>query len=460
MNIHFIQHEAFEAPGAFLNWTEKHNYKVTFSKVYKNEPLPESTNNIDVLIILGGPQAPNTTIKECPHFNAMAEISFIQKCIFERKAVVGVCLGAQLIGQALGADYEHSTEIEIGVFPIRLTEAGLSDKKLQHCSSTMFVGHWHNDMPGLTPESKVLAISEGCPRQIIAYSNLVYGFQCHWEFTPEVVEMLIANDEEILQNRKISRFIQQPDDIRNYNYEEMNDNLFLFMEKLIDEYKRIKVVGQNICVLFDMDGVLIDTEPQYGAFWKGIAKEYNIDIDDFENKIKGVTIPHIIDSYFRKLTSKQIEDIMGKFVSFEKEVSFPDIPGATSFLSTLKSMGIKMALVTSSSELKLNRVLQQKHFDVIFDTIVSGKDIENSKPAPDYFLLGAERLNVPPECCVVFENSLAGIDAGNAAGMKVVGLSTTYPASDLIDRCVTVIPDFYSIKANLITSILNNEKEV
>lgn len=240
MNIHFIQHEVFETSGAFLNWTEKHNYKATFSRVYENEPLPESTYAMDVLIVLGGPQSPDTTIKECPYFNAKAEISFIQKSISEGKVVVGVCLGAQLIGQALGANYEHSPETEIGVFPIYLTEAGLSDEKLQHCNSPLLVGHWHSDMPGLTTESKVLATSEGCPRQIIAYSPLVYGFQCHWEFTPEVVEMLIANDEEVLQNRNHRRFIQQPEAIRNYNYEEMNNNLLLFMDKLMDEYKKTK----------------------------------------------------------------------------------------------------------------------------------------------------------------------------------------------------------------------------
>lgn len=240
MNVHFIQHEAFEAPGAFLDWAKKRAYKITFSRVYEDQPLPRSIDDIDILIVLGGPQSPDTTPEECPHFNAKTEIAFIQKCILEKKAVIGVCLGAQLIGNALGAKFEHSPEKEIGVFPIQLTEEGLKDVKLQHLSSCCYVGHWHSDMPGLTAESKVLATSEGCPRQIIAYSDWVYGFQCHLELTPDVVKLLIENDVNILLNNDRYRFIQKPQEIQNYDYTEMNDKLCLFLDKFIAEYKIAK----------------------------------------------------------------------------------------------------------------------------------------------------------------------------------------------------------------------------
>ena len=177
MKVHFIQHETFEAPAAYLEWAKQRNHTITFSKVYENQALPETAENIDLLIVMGGPQSPATTQKECPHFNAKAEITLIQKCIKSEKAVIGVCLGSQLIGEALGANFEHSPEKEIGVFPIQLTDDGLKDEKINHFGSSLLVGHWHNDMPGLTTDSKILATSTGCPRQIVAYSNLVYGFQ-------------------------------------------------------------------------------------------------------------------------------------------------------------------------------------------------------------------------------------------------------------------------------------------
>lgn len=237
MRIHIIQHEVFESPGAILTWAEKKGYDVTFSRVYEYEPLPDSVDGIDLLIVMGGPQSPDTTPEESPHFNAEAEIAFLQKCMQAKTAVLGVCLGAQLIGNALGAGYEHSPEKEIGVWPIQLTDEGFQDEKLKHFGLSLRVGHWHGDMPGITAESQILAASEGCPRQIIAYSNIVYGFQCHLELTPEVVELLIANDEEILLNNTKHRFIQKPDEIRTYDYTEMNEVLFRFLDKLVAEKK-------------------------------------------------------------------------------------------------------------------------------------------------------------------------------------------------------------------------------
>lgn len=196
------------------------------------------------------------------------------------------------------------------------------------------------------------------------------------------------------------------------------------------------------CALFDMDGVVIDTEPQYTAFWKGIASGHNIAVESFENEIKGMTIPHIMDTFFKHLSKDEKEQLLVEFRHFEERVVFPDILGAIAFIKGLKSSGIKVGLVTSATEFKLNRVRKQKHFDELFDVIVSAKDIVNGKPAPDCFLLGAEKLGVAPASSIVFEDSLAGIEAGNAAGMAVVGLSTTHSEEELNDKCVTVIPDF------------------
>lgn len=239
MNIHFIQHETFEAPGAYLNWAKERNYKISFSKVYQNDPLPDSADFIDLLIVMGGPQSPNTTLKECAHFNADAEMALIQKCISAKKAVVGVCLGSQLIGQALGAKFNHSPEKEIGVFPITLTNDGKEDEKINHFGSPLNVGHWHNDMPGLTPESKVLAFSEGCPAQIVSYSNLVYGFQCHMELTTEVVSLLIESEADLTAANKKHKFVQNPETILSYDFSEMNAKLFEFLDKLVSAYKAL-----------------------------------------------------------------------------------------------------------------------------------------------------------------------------------------------------------------------------
>ncbi|TGR10488.1 hypothetical protein EN833_13215 [Mesorhizobium sp. M4B.F.Ca.ET.190.01.1.1] len=238
MRIHFIIHEAFEAPGFFVSWAESNGYDITASRVYQGDKLPDRAEGIDLLVVMGGPQSPATTKEECPHFDAMDEQRLIRQCVDAGSAVVGVCLGSQLIGEALGAPYEHSPEKEIGAFPITLTEEGRANPKLSHVGKSAVVGHWHNDMPGLTADAKVLAFSEGCPRQIVEYSPLVYGLQCHMELTPEVVELLIAASEPELAAAKNLRFVQQPDVLRANDYTEMNALLQQFLDALVVDLKR------------------------------------------------------------------------------------------------------------------------------------------------------------------------------------------------------------------------------
>ncbi|QZQ49307.1 type 1 glutamine amidotransferase [Erwinia persicina] len=236
MHVHFLIHESFEAPGACESWARNQGHHVTCSRVYEGEALPSSVENIDFLIVMGGPQDPATTPEECPHFDAKAEQAFIAAAIHARKAVIGICLGSQLIGEALKAPFAHSPEKEIGKFPVSLTEAGRQHPLFTHFGHSLEVGHWHNDMPGLTPDATLIAYSEGCPRQIVAYSDLVYGFQCHLELTAEVVERLIAHSEKDLSRAAEFRFVQTPAELRALDYREMNQALFTFLDKLAERY--------------------------------------------------------------------------------------------------------------------------------------------------------------------------------------------------------------------------------
>lgn len=240
MRIHFIVHESFEAPGAYEAWACSRGHTVSFSRVYQGEPLPASADGIDFLIVMGGPQSPATTKAECPHFDAAAEISLIAGYVAAGRVVIGVCLGAQLIGEALGARFGHSPEKEIGKFPIMLTRDGLANEKFRHFGDRLDVGHWHNDMPGLTPAAKIIAYSEGCPRQIVEYGKRVYGFQCHMEFNAEVIELLIANADPALETLAQYKFVQQAAALRQNDYSDMNAKLFMFLDKLSEEYKAVQ----------------------------------------------------------------------------------------------------------------------------------------------------------------------------------------------------------------------------
>jgi GMP synthase (glutamine-hydrolysing) len=236
MHVHFIIHEAFEAPGAYEQWAMMHHHTITYSRVYLGESLPNCIDDIDFLIVMGGPQSPSTTKQECAYFDSIAEQGVILSAIKAGKMVIGVCLGAQLIGEALGANHAKSPEKEIGKFPITLTEIGKANPLFADFGSALEVGHWHNDMPGLTKDAQIIAYSEGCPRQIIAYGELVYGFQCHLELTPKVVDLLIANSQKEFSHTEKYRFVDTQDKLRSHNYTEMNQKLFTFLDKLSQLY--------------------------------------------------------------------------------------------------------------------------------------------------------------------------------------------------------------------------------
>ena len=194
--------------------------------------------------------------------------------------------------------------------------------------------------------------------------------------------------------------------------------------------------------LFDLDGVIIDTESQYDVFWKATGEKYNRGIPGFEKLVKGITLPNILAQFFSDLSEDERIQIAKDNHLFDLQMDIQPIPGAMEFLQKAKEKAIPMGLVTSSNDEKLDYVFSQLPIKNYFDTIVSADRITRGKPDPMCYLLAAQDLNVSPEACFVFEDSFNGIKSGNAAGMKVVGLSTTNPKESIEADCVLVIPDF------------------
>ena len=236
MRVHFILHETFEVPGAYLKWALERGHHITSTKVYEKEPLPETIDGIDFLIVMGGPQSPDEDREKFPYYDPKAELAFMKEAIAADIYIVGVCLGAQLLSVAYGAKYEHSLEREIGVYPVTLTMQGLTDPHVSLFGETLETGHWHGDMPGLTEDAVVLATSQGCPRQIIRFSPKHYAFQAHLEFDPDAIELLIAADgeEKLREQSEKLPFVQTPEELRGNDYSEMNAKLYAFLDSLVN----------------------------------------------------------------------------------------------------------------------------------------------------------------------------------------------------------------------------------
>ncbi|GAB6012233.1 HAD family hydrolase [Viscerimonas tarda] len=199
---------------------------------------------------------------------------------------------------------------------------------------------------------------------------------------------------------------------------------------------------EKFCALFDMDGVLIDTETQYDVLWKHLGEKYNSGVENLEKVVKGTTLPNILARYFSHLNKNEKQSLIDESIAYEKTMKFPEIAGATKFIKELKDNGIPIGMVTSSDDVKLAAVYKEVDFRKVFDTIVSANRITVGKPDPMCYLLAAKDLGYKPEDCFVFEDSFAGLESGNRAGMTVIGLSTTNSKESLEGKCDKIIPDF------------------
>ena len=209
-----------------------------------------------------------------------------------------------------------------------------------------------------------------------------------------------------------------------------------------------------IAALFDFDGVIMDTEPQYTLFWDAIGQVYYPEIPNFGHHIKGQSLKELYKNYFGEAEGLQ-DHITQKLLEFEGQMHFEYIAGAAEFIRELRERGVRLAIVTSSNDAKMANAYRE-HPEILsmVDAIITADRVTHSKPHPECFLLGAETLDVPVENCIVFEDSFHGIEAGNRAGMKVIGLATTNPAEAIAEKVNLTIPDFVDFSFEKMTSVL------
>lgn len=195
--------------------------------------------------------------------------------------------------------------------------------------------------------------------------------------------------------------------------------------------------------LFDLDGVVFNTEPQYTVFWGAQCREFHPEHPGLEQEIKGMTLVQIYDAWFSgELADKQAL-ITERLNDYEGQMSYDYVAGFEAYIHSLRSQGVKTAVVTSSNQPKMEAVYRSHpEFKGLFDAILTAEDFERSKPDPDCYLKAAERFGIAPEHCVVFEDSFNGLKSGRAAGMYVVGLATTNSAEAIRPMCDEVITDY------------------
>ena len=180
---------------------------------------------------------------------------------------------------------------------------------------------------------------------------------------------------------------------------------------------------KQCAVLFDLDGVLLDSEGLYTIFWERMEQEYPTGIPQFASYIKGSHLARILN-YFESDEVRQ--QVLDKLLEFERQMRYEFFPGALDFVKNLRAAGIPMAIVTSSDHKKMQALYDQyPEFPTLFDKIVTGDMVTKAKPDPDCFLMGARQLGVDIKHCIVFEDSRNGLIAGRESGALVIGIVTT-----------------------------------
>jgi GMP synthase-like glutamine amidotransferase len=203
MRINYFQHVPFEGLGSIEQWIRDNRHHLTVNRLYQNDTMPVM-EEVDLLVVMGGPMG----VHDEDRFPWLAtEKRFIEKAVSRGKAVLGICLGAQLIADVLGARVYPNRTREIGWFPVELTAAGRVSPLFSFLPDRMEVFHWHGDTFDLPAGAVHVARSEACTHQAFVYNEQIIGLQFHMESTLEGVEALIKNCSGELAE---GRYIQAP----------------------------------------------------------------------------------------------------------------------------------------------------------------------------------------------------------------------------------------------------------
>lgn len=206
MRIHSLQHVAFEDIGSLTRDIESRGFTLTTTHWYKGESAPD-LSEFDALIVMGGPMG---VYDEDIYPWLTTEKALIKRAIGAGKKVMGICLGAQLIADVLGASVSRNKYREIGWFPISThasTEQHPVAAILNRCKT---VFHWHGDTFELPANAQLLASSEACQHQAFVIGNQIYGFQFHLETTETSANNLLTHCADDLDN---STYVQTAEDI-------------------------------------------------------------------------------------------------------------------------------------------------------------------------------------------------------------------------------------------------------
>lgn len=218
--------------------------------------------------------------------------------------------------------------------------------------------------------------------------------------------------------------------------------------------------NKNQAVIFDMDGVICHTNPYHTkAYQTFLAKRdlYPTE-EEFVQHMYGKNNRYILNHFLgREIVGQEFIDLENEKEEIFREMYtneiFP-IAGFIEFLESLKAAGFKTGVATSAPQSNLDLIMKSLGFKSKMESILASENVKEHKPHPEVYLQSAQNLSVPPENCVVFEDSFSGVSAAINAGMKVVGVLSSH-AQEELPPCQLYIKDYHTISVEQIEKILN-----
>ena len=193
----------------------------------------------------------------------------------------------------------------------------------------------------------------------------------------------------------------------------------------------------NRAFIFDMDGTLVDNMHFHTEAWGKMLEENGVEMnaDDFLIKTAGKTNREILPTIFGEITEERILELGERKETLYRELFLPHrkiIAGADEFLEEAERLGVKMAVATAAPIVNMEFILDGLNLRRFFRAITTADDITNGKPHPEIFLKSAEKLDIEPKNCLVFEDAIGGFEAAHRAGMKAVGIATVNAIEDIL----------------------------
>jgi len=215
--------------------------------------------------------------------------------------------------------------------------------------------------------------------------------------------------------------------------------------------------------VFDMDGVVIDSNPDHKIAWESFLDRQGYAYDDktFDNMLSGRTGPTSLkllfgDDLSDELLNKYLEEVDGNYQDIlRKKVKATPIAGVHDFITVVKNGGHRLALATSAPPLNIEMGLEKLDMKETFEIIIGKVDVSQGKPHPEVYLKAVDRLGLPKEYCIVFEDSKAGIQSALAAGLPVVGIASGHSKEELLEEGVSmVVDDFRGLQLETVLALV------